>query len=138
LPSAAAQTMFTGHLVGLSVRIEGWQEIVGKLERIQPAIINAVATAGAGVWMDLTYYPPQQQGMTYERTGRLGRGWQKNFRAITTFHVWNDVWYAPDVQGAADQKWIHATTGWQTEEGALEKYDVLAMIQEEIDKALGA
>lgn len=44
-------------------------------------------------------YPPQLPGTRYRRSGDLGKGWQFRLQGLDTVIVFNNVAYAPQVEG---------------------------------------
>lgn len=64
----------------------------------------------------LKKYPPPPPASTYERTGRLGRGWKQQISSSQSNmigKITNNVDYVVYVQDRVTQAKVHRRTGWR-------------------------
>jgi hypothetical protein len=101
------------------VRIEGIEAVdlkLGKLITLCQNPRRPMTQAVAHLHNKMAKYPPQRPGTAYRRTGTLGRRWTHRVedggkRGV----VGNNTVYAPQVQSAEQQRWMHKGR-WQTDQ----------------------
>ena len=91
-------------------------EVVKKLDPkdVERHLANALDGAADLVRADIKRYPAPPPASTYIRTGTLGGSWAKRVnRAALQAVIGSNVAYAPYVQDADRQAWMHKGR-WQT------------------------
>jgi len=97
---------------GQKVEVLHLPEVQAKIKRlgagIQPALRKVSKQARRLLIGELTQYPPERPGQTYERTYKLQRGWERATPADQGrgFQIINAIPYVPLVQGD-QQAWMH-------------------------------
>ena len=78
---------------------------------MEKALIEGVGAASSLVMAETKRYPPPPPASTYQRTGALGRSWQKKVEPYTSgvrgIVDSQGVPYAVYVMGAPGQAWMH-------------------------------
>ena len=107
------------------------QTFVIKLEGEETAqrLLDVLQSAGflKGVMQDvgrlaeahIKVYPTQRPNTDYRRTNTLNRRWTYEVRSTlygATAVIGNNTSYAPFVQSAERQSWVHEGWGWVTDE----------------------
>lgn len=105
---------------------------------INPALIKAASRARQLLVPALSAYPSAPAGSRYQRTGRLGRGWQRAtpLNGGTGFQLINPTEYAGLVQGT-NQAWMHKGR-WKTAEQIAHELleDILAAYEDAVKEAI--
>ena len=114
-------------MTDITVQVKGDKQLLKKMLNravIDGELLEAVDKAGVVVTKRLQTYPPARPSSTYDRTGTLGRKWQvRSFvKRPSSFvsEVTNPVSYAPYVQAADSQAWMHAGR-WPTDRQVLKE-----------------
>ena len=89
-------------------------EALAKIDPVQmeKAIEASMKGASDLVRADVKQYPPPPASSTYARTGTLGRSWASRVSGLRAV-IGNITGYAPYVQGADTQAWMHKGR-WRT------------------------
>lgn len=89
-------------------------EAVAKLNPadMERAIETALEGAASLIRADIKTYPSPPAGSRYVRTGTLGRSWAQQVQRMQAI-IGNVTAYAPYVQGATEQAWMHKGR-WKT------------------------
>jgi len=126
-----------------AIEIKGLEQLFRKLERAK-AIETLRPPMQRGVLRlqrAMQEYPPAPAHSTYKRTGTYGKRW---LTKVDTYadglvgRVGNNVAYAPFVGSSIFQTRQHASTGWETDQKAVDENEaaILADFQQAIDRAL--
>ena len=103
-----AQVTITSNADEVALEIAGWDDILEEnMEGILKASAKRVQKAAAT-------YPAKPAGSSYNRTGKLGRGWKVGTATQTSIQVGNKVAYGQWVQKAGQQ--AKRNKHWQTDE----------------------
>jgi hypothetical protein len=103
---------------GATVDIQHLAEVQAKIKAlgngIQPALRSVSGQARRLLVQDLSAYPPERSDQTYQRTGELGRGWERAtpLDQGQGFQLVNPSEHARWTQGD-DQAWMHKGR-WRT------------------------
>jgi phage gpG-like protein len=89
-------------------------EVMRKLDpkKMDKALEVALSGAADLVRAEIKRYPAPPAGSTYIRTGTLGGSWTKRVNGLKAI-IGSNIAYAPYVQGADRQAWMHKGR-WQT------------------------
>ena len=89
-------------------------EVMRKLDpdKMERALEVALDGAADLIRADIKKYPAPPAGSSYVRTGTLGGSWAKRVQGMTAV-IGSNIKYAPYVQGADRQAWMHKGR-WQT------------------------
>jgi hypothetical protein len=106
---------------GLVIQLEGDEQAQRLLEALQSAgflkgVMQDVARQAVA---SIKVYPPQRPNTDYIRTNTLTRRWTYEVRSTlygATAVIGNNTSYAPYVQSAERQSWVHEGWGWVTDE----------------------
>jgi len=110
--------------MNIDIKVSGDKELARKLLNtaiVQREFEEAATKSAVAVHGRVSQYPVQRHSTDYVRTGTLGRNWGFKVRPYATFvdaFVENPVEYAPYVQGADTQAWMHKGR-WPTTRQAL-------------------
>ena len=148
-----------------SIKIEGIENILKRLDRARPAISDGLLAGAIHVKGKISTYPPQAHltrksvygssfkterqrrwffavgihQTPYARTSNLAKRWaiSSSMDGMTQI-VGNNTSYGPYVQGAGAQSLYHKAQGWLTEAEVAEqeKDRVVQMVLQAIEKAL--
>lgn len=122
-----------------TITIKGIDDAVHVLGVDIPSVVDPVLERAARqMQARLMTYPPPPPGSTYRRTGTLGRRWTVEGGQMR-WVIGNNTGYGPLVQDEAQQRPVHARTGWPTAQAVARdaEPDVVRNVEAALAQRLG-
>lgn len=106
----------------MGIEVKGLDEAIARLGTVAKldGADDALKTWAYRIQGEMATYPAPPPTSTYVRTGTLGRAWTTTGSRLS-YTVGNNTVYAPYVQDADRQAWMHVGR-WQTAQEVVEKH----------------